>query len=138
LTAGGAVPAAKQATTTIPIVFAVASDPVGTGLVTSLARPGGNVTGLSVQATDLAGKRVELLRELVPGPRRLVIMFNPQYSAAAHESNEVGQQLARSDLKHGHWKFAQPKTSVTASERSILRPIYFMSASIRLPIPKKT
>jgi ABC-type uncharacterized transport system substrate-binding protein len=89
LTAGGAVPAAKQATTTIPIVFAVASDPVGTGLVTSLARPGGNVTGLSVQATDLAGKRLELLRELVPGPRRLVIMFNPKYSAAAHESNEV-------------------------------------------------
>jgi putative ABC transport system substrate-binding protein len=89
LTAGGAVPAAKQATTTIPIVFAVASDPVGTGLVTSLASPGGNVTGLSVQATDLSGKRVELLRELVPGPRRLVIMFNPKYSAAAHESNEV-------------------------------------------------
>src|SRR5262249_29920957 len=87
LTAGGAVPAAKQATTTIPIVFAVASVPVGTGLVTSLARPGGNVTGLSVQATDLAGKRVEL--QLVPGPRRLVIMFNPKYSAAAQESNEV-------------------------------------------------
>jgi putative ABC transport system substrate-binding protein len=89
LTAGGAVHAAKQATTTIPIVFAVASDPVGTGLVKSLARPGGNVTGLSVQATDLAGKRVELLREFVPGPRRLVIIFNPGYSAAAHESNEV-------------------------------------------------
>ena len=89
LTAGGAVPAAKQATTTIPIVFAVASDPVGTGLVTSLARPGGNVTGLSVQATDLAGKRVELLRELIPDPRRLVIMVNSEYAAAARESNEV-------------------------------------------------
>jgi len=89
LTAGGAVPAAKHATTTIPIVFAVASDPVGTGLVTSLARPGGNVTGLSVQATDLAGKRVELLRELIPDPRRLVIMVNSEYAAAARESNEV-------------------------------------------------
>src|SRR5262245_4392097 len=95
LTAGGAVAVAKQATTVIPIVFAVASDPIGTRLVTSLARPGGNVTGLSVQATDLAGKRVELLRELVPGLRRLVIMVNPEYAAAARESNEV-QAAARS------------------------------------------
>jgi putative ABC transport system substrate-binding protein len=70
------VAAAKQATAVIPIVFAVAGDPVGTGLVASLARPGGNVTGLSVLATDLAGKRVELLREVVPGLRRLAIMGN--------------------------------------------------------------
>ena len=68
--------AAKQATSVIPIVFAVAGDPVGTGLVASLARPGGNVTGLSIQATDLAGKRLELLREVVPDLRRLAIMAN--------------------------------------------------------------
>jgi len=66
--------AAKQATTVTPIVFAVAADPVGTGLVASLARPGGTVTGLSLQYTDLAGKRLELLREVVPGLRRLAIM----------------------------------------------------------------
>src|SRR5205823_5655726 len=57
--------AAKQATSTIPIVVAAANDPVGTGLVASLARPGGNVTGFSLQVTDLAGKRLELLREIL-------------------------------------------------------------------------
>ena len=77
VTAGtAAIVAAKQATSTIPIVFAVAGDPVGTGIVASLARPGGNVTGLSIQATDLTGKRLELLREAVPGLRRLAILGN--------------------------------------------------------------
>ena len=66
--------AAKRVTSAIPIVFATAGDPVGSGLVTSLARPGGNVTGLSNQQTDLAGKRLELLREVVPGLRRLAII----------------------------------------------------------------
>src|SRR5262249_46702302 len=68
--------AAMQATSVIPIVFAAAGDPVGTGLVASLARPGGNVTGLSMQQTDLAAKRLELLREVVPGLRRLAILAN--------------------------------------------------------------
>jgi len=68
--------AAKQATSVIPIVFAAANDPVGTGLVASLARPDGNVTGLSVAQTDVAGKRLELLREVVSGLRRLAIMAN--------------------------------------------------------------
>ena len=76
VTVGSAVPIVKQATTTIPIVFAVAIDPVGSGLVESLAQPGGNVTGLSLQANDLAGKRLELARELIPRLRRLAIMFN--------------------------------------------------------------
>jgi putative ABC transport system substrate-binding protein len=67
---------AKQATSTIPIVFALAADPVGSGLVANLARPGGNVTGLSAQNVDLTGKRFELLREIVPGLRRLAVLFN--------------------------------------------------------------
>src|SRR5437763_7970015 len=69
--------AAKQATSVIPIVFATAADPVGTGVVASLARPGGNVTGLSSATSDLAGKRMELLRDVLPGLRRLAILSNP-------------------------------------------------------------
>jgi putative ABC transport system substrate-binding protein len=89
VTAGAAAPAAKQATTVTPIVFAVASDPVASGLVASLARPGGNVTGLSVQAPDLAGKRVELLREFLPNLRHLAIMGETNYRAAVAEMAEV-------------------------------------------------
>jgi putative ABC transport system substrate-binding protein len=71
------VVAAKRATAVIPIVFTTAGDPVATGLVASLARPGGNVTGLSNQIPDLAGKRLELLREIIPGDlRRLAILSN--------------------------------------------------------------
>jgi len=84
-----AVIAAKQATSTIPIVFAVASDPVGTGLVESLARPGGNVTGMSYEGPDLAAKRLELLREVVPGIARLAVIANPDASGAALELREL-------------------------------------------------
>ena len=86
--------AAKQATSVVPIVFVAASDPVGTGLVASLARPGGNVTGLSNQQADLAGKRVELLREVVPALRQLAIMANVDNSASVLEMREV-QTAAR-------------------------------------------
>jgi putative ABC transport system substrate-binding protein len=68
--------AAKTATSTIPIVFAAAGDPVGTGLVANLRKPSGNVTGLSLQASDLAGKHIELLREVRPGLSRLAIIVN--------------------------------------------------------------
>jgi putative ABC transport system substrate-binding protein len=84
-----AVIAVKQATSIIPIIFAVAADPIGTGLVASLARPGGNVTGLSVQFTDLAGKRLERLREVIPGLRRLAIMANVASPSAVLEMGEA-------------------------------------------------
>src|SRR5215472_17886726 len=71
VTVGSAVVAVTQATSVIPVVFAAAVDPLGSGLVASLARPGGNVTGLSMQSTDFAGKRLELLREVLPDLRRL-------------------------------------------------------------------
>ena len=81
--------AAKQAAPNIPIVFAVASDPVGNNLVSSLARPGGNVTGLSIQQTDLAAKKLEVLREAVPDVRRLAILANVGSPASVLEKNEV-------------------------------------------------
>ena len=109
VTAGGAVVPAKQATAAIPIIFAVASDPIGTGLVASLAHPGGNVTGLSVQAPDLAGKRVELLRELVPNLRRLAIMANQGYAAAAREMSEVQAAARTLDLETKLFEIHQSK-----------------------------
>jgi putative tryptophan/tyrosine transport system substrate-binding protein len=81
--------AAKQATSVIPIVFASAGDPVGTGIVASLGRPGGNMTGLSSQGTDTASKRLELLREVVPGLRRLAIIGNVGNPFSALEIGEV-------------------------------------------------
>jgi putative ABC transport system substrate-binding protein len=91
---GGAVSALRETAPNIPIVFAIALDPIGGGLVSSLARPGGNVTGLSLQATDLSGKRLELLREVVPRLRRLAIMANVGFPQAALEMGEV-QAAAR-------------------------------------------
>jgi len=77
VTSGSAVVAAvKRATAEIPIVFAAAGDPVGAGLVASLSRPGGNVTGLSIQQTDLAAKRLELLRAVIPGLARVGVLAN--------------------------------------------------------------
>ena len=94
VTLGAAVIPAKQATSVIPIVFAVATDPVGTGLVASLARPGGNVTGLANQISDTSGKKLEFLREVVPGLRRLAIMANAGNPASVLEMREV-QATAR-------------------------------------------
>src|SRR4029078_4417433 len=89
VTVGSAVPALKDATSTIPIVFAVAVDPVGSGMVASLARPGGNVTGVSIQETELAGKRIELLREILPGLRRIAVIATVGYQASVLEVTEV-------------------------------------------------
>ena len=94
VTTGGAVLAAKQATTVIPIVFAVAADPVASGMVTSLARPRGNVTGLALQSPDVAGKRLELLREALPDLRRLAIIGDVGYAGSVLEISEV-QAAAR-------------------------------------------
>jgi len=98
-TAGSGIAAAKQATSSIPIVFALSNDPVGSGLVASLARPGGNVTGLSTQLTDVAGKRLELMRTLIPGLRRLAIMFNAGFPDAVVEAREVQAAADNAGIK---------------------------------------
>ena len=89
--AGGTEPAvaAKQATSIIPIVFSTAGDPVASKLVTSLARPGGNVTGLSNFASDLAAKRLEILRDALPELRRLATMVNTDYSGGVTETEQI-------------------------------------------------
>ena len=89
VTSGSAVPTLMQATSVIPIVFGIEGDPVGRGLVASLARPGGNVTGLSSLSAELAGKRLELLRELLPQLRRVAVMHNANHSGAAQEAKEA-------------------------------------------------
>ena len=99
--------AAKRATSVIPIVFAAVGDPVGTGLVASLARPGRNVTGLSLQNPDSAGKRLQLLREVVPTLRHLAIMANPDSPVPMLEMREVqaagstlGLEFVTSEIRH--------------------------------------
>jgi putative ABC transport system substrate-binding protein len=98
--------AAKRAAPDIPIVIASAGDPVGQGLVESLARPGGNVTGLSVQLIDTAGKRIELLHEMVPGLRRLAILSNSgnpavalERDAAQTEARDISLEVIRADFR---------------------------------------
>ena len=105
MTSGSAVASVKRVTATIPIVFAIANDPVGSGLVASLARPGGNVTGLSNQSEELASKRLQLLREVIPDLRLVTVLFNGSYPAAVLETNEVetasrtlGLQIVRADV----------------------------------------
>jgi len=91
--------AAKQATAVIPIVFAAANDPVGTGLVATLARPGGNVTGLANQISDASGKKLEFLREVVPGLRRLAIMANADNPGSMLDMGEAQATARRLGLE---------------------------------------
>jgi putative tryptophan/tyrosine transport system substrate-binding protein len=87
--------AAKAATTTIPIVFVVNDDPVRLGLVASLARPGGNLTGMNILTTELVAKRLELLRELVPGAARMAVLINPADATVAETTVKEVEAAAR-------------------------------------------
>jgi putative ABC transport system substrate-binding protein len=95
----GPVSAVRQATQVIPIVFAIATDPVGTGLVATLARPGGNITGLSYMGTDLAAKRLELLRAILTSLRRIAVMAHSGAPGAMLELREVQLTAGRVGLE---------------------------------------
>ena len=118
IVAGGTPPvlAAMQATSIIPIVFASAGDPVGTGLVASLARPGGNVTGLSVLAVDLASKRLDLLREVVSGFGRLAIMGNVGNPIILNELAELQAAAGRLGLQVDRLEIQRPQDIAPALE----------------------
>src|SRR5437667_5934509 len=91
ITAGGSVAAqaAKKATTTIPVVFTSGADPIATGLVASLSRPGGNLTGMSLLAAEMATKRLELIRDLLPRARAVAMIANPAFPGSDSEMAEV-------------------------------------------------
>jgi putative ABC transport system substrate-binding protein len=110
------VVAAKQATSVIPIVFARAGDPVANGLVASLARPGGNVTGLSSQGDELAGKRLELLREAVPSLRRVAILANVGNSFSVIELGEAQAAARTLDLEFDALEIRRAEDIVPAFE----------------------
>ena len=116
--------AAKAATTTIPVVFCIGGDPVRLGLVASLSRPGGNVTGTTFLVNTLAGKRMELLRELVPGGATIGVLMNPKNPAAESEMKDVhaaapalGQKIyaqpasSESDIDAAFANFAQQRVN---------------------------
>ena len=116
VTAGAAGLAVKKETSTIPVVLATANDPVGSGLITSFARPGGNVTGLSEQAPDLAGKRLGLLREVFPTAHHLAILANVGYPAAVSEMREVQTTAGTLGLEVITLEIRHPKDIAPAIE----------------------
>jgi len=116
LTHGTGTYPAKQATAAIPIVFAIATDPVNQGLVASLPRPGGNATGLSIQGADVAGKRVELLRELIPHLHRLAIVAYFESEGTAREVREAERASRSIGLETTTLEFQQSADIVAAFE----------------------
>jgi putative ABC transport system substrate-binding protein len=111
------VVAVTRATSVIPIVFATAADSVGTGLVASLARPGGNVTGLSSQTPDLAGEQIELLREVVPGLRRLAMLGDPDNPYVVLQVREIQSAARVFGLEAALYEIRRAEDIMTAFER---------------------
>ena len=122
--------AAKQATSNIPIIFAIAGNPVANGLIASLAQPGGNVTGLTNQTADLAGKRLEILHEVVPGLRHLAIMANVDNPSVVLDISEVEAAARGTAFKSSHRKSGVPRILRPPLRRAGARLKHFMSLAI--------
>jgi ABC-type uncharacterized transport system substrate-binding protein len=124
--------AAKRATSVIPIVFATAGDPVGTGIVASLARPSGNITGLSGQAADTAGKRIELLRDLIPDLRRLAILADVDSPLTVRDMDEVQGAARTLALETATFEIRRADDIAAAFEalRGRARALYVPAAAI--------
>jgi len=112
--------AAKSATSTIPIVFIVGSDPVADGLVSSLARPGGNLTGVSIQVSELTPKRLELLYELVPHAKVIALLVNPNSPEGESQTREV-QEAARAKGMELHVLKAKTEGEINAAFATLLQ-----------------
>jgi ABC-type uncharacterized transport system substrate-binding protein len=108
--------AAKDATSVIPIVFTIVSDPVGSGLVTKLARPGGNVTGFSTEQVDIAGKRLEILLELIPDLHRVAILANATNLGTLREMNEAEKAAKQLGLQTVALRVRNPEDIAPAIE----------------------
>lgn len=106
-----AISTARHATSTIPIVMVASADPVGSGLVASRARPGGNLTGLSALSPELSGKRLELLREAIPGASRLAVLVNPTDPARACNVREIQTVAQTLGVQLKPWKCGVPTSS---------------------------
>jgi putative tryptophan/tyrosine transport system substrate-binding protein len=121
IVSGGARPtrAAKQATSTIPIVFAQDLDPIGNGFVMSLARPGGNITGLSTLQVDLAGKRLELLKEVVPKLSRVAVIGSSTSADNARELKETKAAAAVLGLKIRFFDMPTPKEIASTFQAAV-------------------
>jgi putative ABC transport system substrate-binding protein len=117
VTGGSAIPAAIQATSTIPIVFALAVDATREGIITNLARPGGNVTGLSALSSETASKRLQILSEVIPGLRRLALLGNVGHAGAADEMREVQTAAKALGVEIDKLEIRRAEDIATAFER---------------------
>jgi ABC-type uncharacterized transport system substrate-binding protein len=117
VTGGSAIPAAMQATSTTPIVFALAVDPITEGIITNLARPGGNVTGLSLMSSEIASKRLTILSEVIPGLRRLAVLGNVGYAGAVDEMREVQTAAKALGVEIDKLEIRRAEDIATAFER---------------------
>ena len=114
---GRASQVAQQATRTIPIIMSVVIDPLGAGLVSNLARPQGNVTGISMMAPDLIGKQFEVLKEVLPEVFRVAVLWNPAILAAHPRCGRRSLQLGRCDCGCKAWRRALPRRSIAPSRQ---------------------